>query len=69
VQGNHEERLVTTAEQAAQGRDSVLMEFPNEVLLSKDDGGRVLFGKGINPVPRELADHWYLKAHGAKPVE
>lgn len=69
VQGVSTEIHVRTAEQAAQHRDTVPMNFPHDVVLTEGPGGPIRFGAGVNPVPLELVDHWYLKANGATPVE
>lgn len=57
----------TSPEQAAKGRSVVQMRFPTKVLLSLEAGPHrlIMFPEGVNPVPVEIADHWYLKAHGA----
>lgn len=60
IQGNPTPIHFRTAQQAAAGRDTVLMDFPHDVLLNSD----IFFAAGTNPVPRELAGHWYLEANG-----
>jgi hypothetical protein len=60
VQGTPAPIYFRSPEQAAAGHETVLMHFPHEVLLD----GNILFAAGVNPVPCELADHWYLAAHG-----
>jgi hypothetical protein len=50
-----------TAEQAAEGQETVTMIFPRPVLLSTQDGRRVQFNAGVNEVPRDLSDHIWLK--------
>ena len=54
-------------EDAVQGNEeTVLMTFPKEVLLTDDSHKRIKFPQGLVAVPAHLADHWYLKANGAK---
>jgi hypothetical protein len=60
VQGNLTPIHFRSPEYAAAGRETVLMDFPHEVMLD----GNIFFPAGVNPVPRDLADHWYLVAHG-----
>ena len=60
VQGTLTPIHFLSPEQAAAKQETVLMDFPRDVLLD----GNIFFAAGINPVPRELADHWYLAAHG-----
>lgn len=54
-----------TAAQAAEGQETVTMVFPRPVLLSTQDGRRIEFGAGVNEVPKDLANHEWLKLHGA----
>jgi hypothetical protein len=53
-----------TAAQAAEGQDTVTMIFPRPVLLSTQDGRRIQFNAGVNEVPKDLADHIWLKHNG-----
>ena len=46
--------------------DTVTMIIPQDVIVTRNDYSRVQFLKGIQEVPRHLADHWYLKAAGAQ---
>lgn len=46
---------------------TVMMMFPVAVNLLHA-GIMHKFGKGRSPVPKDLADHWYLKANGAELV-
>jgi hypothetical protein len=48
--------------------DSVLMDFPRMVNLIHA-GIMHKFPKGVNKVPKELASHNYLKAHGVVKLE
>lgn len=57
------------AEAAEEAEETVLMEFPRAVNVSDDAGQVVRFSKGVNRVPKHLADHWYLKAHKVTAVE
>ena len=52
---------------AAQGQKTVAMEFPKPVTLTLGYGDSVFYPAGVHPVPVDLADHWFLKAHGARP--
>lgn len=65
VQGVSTEIHIRTAEQVAEHCDTVMMQFPHEVVID----GNIRFGPGIRPVPKRLVDHWYLKAHGVTLVE
>jgi hypothetical protein len=53
-----------TAEQAAKGQETVTMVFAKPVLLSTQDGRRIQFNAGVNEVPKEFADHEWLKHNG-----
>jgi hypothetical protein len=44
------------------------MNFPRRVRILVEGHVGVTFEAGIQPVPVELKDHWYLKAHGVKEV-
>ena len=55
-----------TPEEAAKGESTVTMVFPNPVVLTVDHGNQIAYPKGTHEVPRRLADHWYLAAHGAR---
>jgi hypothetical protein len=68
---NGSDRPYTSPEQAAEGRSCVQMNFPTRVLLSDIPGPHqvILFPAGVNPVPVEISDHWYLKAHGVTVYE
>jgi hypothetical protein len=56
------------AEEAAD-EETVQMQFDRPVLLTVRAGKTIAFNRGINLVPKRLANHWYLKAHGVKPSE
>lgn len=56
-----------TPEEAAKGEDTVTMVFDNPVMLTVSVNHKIHYTKGVHEVPRHLADHWYLKAHGVKP--
>lgn len=56
-----------TPEQAAEGHSTTTMEFPNAVHLTVTTNQTIFYPKGIHEVPDHLADHWYLKAHQARP--
>jgi hypothetical protein len=56
-----------TPEDAAKGRDCVLLEFPCAIRLTIDANHQIHFPSGVHPVSRELADHWWLRAHKVKP--
>lgn len=48
--------------------ETVQMLIPVKgVTLTLDGGQKVYFPGGLQNVPRQLADHWYMKAHGVKP--
>lgn len=50
-------------------KDHVLMDFPEALTLMSDDKKTVTkFKKGINKVPNDLVDHWYVTAVGATRV-
>jgi hypothetical protein len=62
---------VQTPEEAAKDSDVVLMDFSQPVRLTVDTGRQIHFPKGTHPVPRYLADHWWLRAHNVtfyKPI-
>lgn len=64
-----QQQRVESAESAA-GDDHVLMNFPAPLRLMLQDGkGMIQFQRGINKVPRSLADHWYLKNSGVTAVK
>lgn len=44
----------------------VTMVFPRPVQVRMDDGRVVSFPSGVQQVPPNLAEHWYLKAHGVQ---
>ena len=56
----------TLASEIEQKIDDVLMVFPRAVRLMLDSGVVVQFEKGVQRVAKDLADHWYLIAHGVK---
>lgn len=58
--------ITYTPEEFVRGRETVTMVFAKPVRFTIENQECVLFPVGVHPVPRELADHWYLKAHGAK---
>ncbi len=49
----------------AAGKDTVTMRFEKSVLFHPENFVRVYFPVGEHPVPREHADHWFLRATGA----
>lgn len=49
--------------------DTVTMLFPVKVTLTLDNHNSITFGPGVNEVPEELQDHWYLKSHGVQKYE
>jgi len=53
-------------EQAAKGERTVLMIFDTPVHLTVEANKSIFYPKGVHPVPARYADHWYLKAHGAR---
>ena len=55
---------VQAADLLATETDTVLMNFPHPVLLTLQDLRRVQFKAGPQYVPRALAGHEWLKAHG-----
>ncbi len=55
-------------EQAAVGHETVAMKFDKPVQLTLV-GSSIAFPAGVHQVPKHLVDHWYLKAHGVKPIE
>jgi hypothetical protein len=55
-----------TPEEAAKGHNTVTMVFDVPVLLTLGTNQKVHYPKGVHEVPVEHADHWYLKAHGAR---
>jgi hypothetical protein len=59
---------VMTPEEAAKGRETVLMIFDNPVLLTMNTNQKVHYPKGIHEVPVAYVNHWYLEAHGVRPV-
>jgi hypothetical protein len=60
---------VQTPEEAAKDSDVVLMDFPKTVRLTVRTGEQIHFPVGTNPVPRHLADHWWLRAHNVTPYK
>lgn len=58
---------IQTPEEAAKDSDVVLMTFPTRVHLTVDTGKQIRFPAGTHPVPRHLADHWFLRAHNVEP--
>lgn len=42
---------------------TVRMLFPRRVVLTIKGQTRVVFERGVNEVPKSLADHWYLQAN------
>ena len=54
-----------------EGEAIVIMVFPKPVLLSMETSDRVnpikriYYPAGVHNVPEPMADHWWLKAHGA----
>ena len=58
-------QMSQTAAEAAQGQETVQMNFPVAVLLTVGPtGAAVLYRAGINPVPTALSTHWWLIANG-----
>jgi hypothetical protein len=55
----------------AEGDVAVIMVFPVQVILSTAGENpvnpikRIHYPAGVHNVPESLADHWWLKAHGA----
>ena len=48
------------------GDSAVIMVFPKRTVLSVDGTNqKICYEPGVHNVPLRLADHWYLKAHGA----
>lgn len=48
----------------------VVLTFSKAFKLRLDDDTTIEFGAGAQPVPADLADHWYVKEHlAADPVE
>jgi hypothetical protein len=61
--------MAQTASQAAQGQETVQMNFPKDVLLTVGvTGAAVQYRAGINPVPIALSTHWWLEANGVTPA-
>lgn len=56
-----------TPEQAAKGSSTTTMIFDKPALLTVNHGTKIQFPAGVNEVPNEHADHWYLKAHNVRP--
>jgi hypothetical protein len=44
--------------------DKVRMVFPHNTLLLLNHNRKVFFAAGVRLVPKDLADHWWLKANG-----
>jgi len=62
--------IAITPEQFAQGKRTVRMMFPREIVLTPQHAReRVTFPAGEHDVPEEFAEHWYLKANGAVRVD
>ncbi len=60
---------IQTPQQAAEGRETVTMTFPKKLLLTHQDGFnwvQIHYPAGTHQVPREHADHWFLKASGVR---
>jgi hypothetical protein len=57
---------VDPAKAGAEGEEMVDMSFPRDVTLLTDDGRRIDFKRGVQPVPVSMADHQWLRAHGVK---
>lgn len=48
--------------------ETVTMNFPKTVKMQLDDGaGQVTFFPGVQEVPAQLANHWWLKHNGVTP--
>ena len=56
-------------EQIIDAQETVSMEFPQPCKLTLDSGHTVLYPAGVHEVPVQLADHFYLKAHGVKRIQ
>jgi hypothetical protein len=59
--------VVLTPEEAAKDSDAILMDFSRPVRLTVETGKQIHFPAGTHPVPRHLADHWWLRAHEVTP--
>lgn len=55
-----------TPAEVAEGHSTITMQFPNPVHLTIATNTSVYYPAGVHEVPDHLADHWYLKAHGAQ---
>lgn len=66
--GNEPAAPLSVAQATQDGEQTVEMVFTKEVVLTGDDHKRVRFPIGRVSVPAHLANHWYLKANGAKRV-
>jgi hypothetical protein len=53
-------------EEAAKGNSTVTMVFDKTVHLTVAPNRSIMFHPGTHEVPEQYADHWYLKAHGAR---
>ena len=53
-------------EQAAGDGPTVSMTFPRDVMLTTDEYQRIHFPAGVQKVPKDYADHEWLKANGVK---
>lgn len=62
----HAAAPVAAASAFPDGTKTVNLVFPRSVTLTLNDGRRVQFPPGVNAVPEEYADHFYLKAHGVQ---
>lgn len=58
--------MAMSPDEASKGHDTVTMVFDLPVKLTLQTNKIVFYPKGVHEVPRELADHWYLKAHGVQ---
>lgn len=59
-----------TPEQAAEGMEAVAMFFPRPITLTvAAHHNTVAYPAGIHQVPKELADHWFLRANGVRTVD
>lgn len=55
-----------TPAEAAKGHSTTTVEFPRLIHLTISTNQSVHYPVGVHEVPDHLADHWYLKAHGAR---
>lgn len=71
--GRPQQPAKTPMQAGQHGEATVMMLVDKSITLTTQDGGRVTFGIGLQPVPGTLANHWFVaaanfKRYGAGPA-